>query len=189
MKNRNKIIILSAAYILALLVMFLLPFFSVPEYSIIVNTLSELGAQSAPYAWIMNSVFIFLSACTVYAGWESYNGFIPHRIFLLVFVISLSLAALFHHAPLNPGIQYNIIENGWHEYFISTTVLSFSILSIATGFVPEKQQERPMAIAAGISVIFLSVMMSEENRLAGIWQRLIFMISFGWLIYNFRTKE
>jgi hypothetical membrane protein len=61
--NRNwEIMVLAAAFILMLLTMFILPLFSVTEYSLIRNTLSDLGAQSAPYAWIMNSVFVSLAA-------------------------------------------------------------------------------------------------------------------------------
>jgi hypothetical protein len=189
MKKNNKILMLRASSILLLLVMFLLPLFSDPEYSIITNTLSDLGAQYAPNGRIMNFVFLLLASCTIYSGWENYRGFIPHRIFLLLFAFSLALAALFHHAPINPAIQYNIIENGWHNYFINTTGLSFALLSIASGFIPEKEKERTLALAAGMSVILLTVMMSEAERFAGIWQRLLFIIAFGWLIYNFRTKD
>jgi hypothetical protein len=53
-KKFRVITVLTSSYFLALLVMFLLPLFNVPEYSIIRNTISELGAQSAPNAWIMN---------------------------------------------------------------------------------------------------------------------------------------
>ena len=189
MKKNNKILMLRASFLLLLLVMFLLPLFSDPEYSIIANTLSELGAQSAPNGWIMNFVFLLLASCTVYAGWGNYKGFIPHRIFLLLFASSLALAALFHHASINPSIQYNMTENGWHNYFIYTTGLSFTILSIASGFIQEKELDRTLALAAGLSVIFLTIMMSEADRLAGICQRLIFIISFGWLIYNFGLKD
>ena len=57
------------------LVMFILPLFSVPGYSIIRNTLSELGAQFAPYAWIMNFIFVSLALGSVIAGWRYFEGF------------------------------------------------------------------------------------------------------------------
>lgn len=187
--ERKGIIVLTTAYILMFPVIFILPLFRKPEYSIIENTLSELGGQSEPDAWIMNFIFISLAIGSVIAGWRYFESFMLHRIVLVLFAISLILAAVFNHAPINPDAQYNIREDGWHSYFACTAAISFFILSIATSFIADKQIERIMAIAAGLSVIFLSVLMSEADWAAGIWQRLIFIIVFGWMIYSFRTEE
>ena len=189
MKPDWEIKLLTAAFMLVLAAMFILPFFSVPGYSIIRNTLSDLGAQSAPHAWIMNGLFIFLAFCSVIAGWGYFEGFIFHRIVLILFGISLGLMAIFNPTPIRPDIQYSLTEDGWHAYFSSTAGLSFVILSIATGFILEKQQDRLMSIAAGAAVILLSVLMSEADRSAGIWQRLMFILSFGWMLYTFKTRE
>jgi hypothetical membrane protein len=189
MKTKNGIIILTTAYTLGILVMFILPKFSVPEYSIISNTLSEIGAQFSPNAWIMNLIFVSLAFGSVIAGWRYFEGFIAHRIVLLLFGISLILLSFFNHAPINPDAHYNLTEDGWHAYFVCSTGLSFIMLSLATSFILEKQRDRLLALAAGISVMFLSVLMAEADRLEGVWQRLIFIIAFGWLIYNFRSGE
>jgi hypothetical membrane protein len=188
-KESRGIMPLSAAYLLMLLAMFILPLFSVPEYSIIRNTLSELGAQSAPGAWIMNIVFTALALGSVIAGWRFFDGFVFHRIILILFGVSLALMAFFNHAPVNPEVQYNLREDGWHAYFAGTAVLSFIILSIATSFILEKQQDRQLARAAGTSAMVLMVLMAEADRLAGVWQRLILIISFGWMIYCFKASE
>jgi hypothetical membrane protein len=188
MKKNRGIMVLAAVCMMALLVMFVLPLFSVPGYSIIRNTLSELGAQSAPKAWIMNYYFVSLALGSVIAGWRYFEDFMFHRIVLLLFGLSLSLMAFFNHAPVNPDTQYSIIQDGWHSYFACTEGLSFIILSLATSFILDKQQDRLLAIGAGLSVLFLAILMSEADRAAGVWQRLMFMISFGWMIYNFRTR-
>ena len=60
---------LPAVYILMLLVIFILPFFSFEEYSIFKNTTSHLGAQNAPYAWVMNVVFALLGIASIADGW------------------------------------------------------------------------------------------------------------------------
>ena len=189
MKPELGIKLLTAAYILVLPGMFILPFFNVPGYSIIGNTLSELGAQSAPHAWIMNFMFIVLALGSVLAGWRYFEGFIFHRIVLAFFGISLMLMAFFNHAPIRPDIQYNLTEEALHAYFSCTAGLSFVILSITTGFILDKQQDRLLALAAGTAFLLLSVLMSEADRSAGIWQRLMFILSFGWMIYNFKTRE
>jgi hypothetical membrane protein len=189
MKLNWKILLLAATYFMLILIMFILPGYSVQEYSIIKNTLSDLGAQSTHNSWIINSMLLLLAASTVYAGWGCYKGYIPHRILLLLFAISLALAAYFHHAPVNTGISYNLAEDGWHKYFLGTAGLSFSLLSFASGFIPTKQQTRPFSIIAGLSVILFSVLMSEAGRFSGIWQRLIFLISIGWMLYYFSKKD
>jgi len=189
MKRNWEIIILVAAYCLLLLVMFMLPFYSTPEYSVISNTLSHLGAQNTPNAWIMNLTFVSLGIGSIIAGWRYFEGFAFQRLFLVLFGISLTLAAFFNHAPVNTLIQYNISEDGWHSYFIFTAVLTFIILSVSSAFIPEKQADRLLAIIAGVSVLFLSILISKATQTAGVWQRLSFIISFGWMIYSFKTRE
>ena len=188
-RGNLKIFALEVVYIIGLLVMLILPLFSVKGYSVIRNTLSDLGAQHIPGGWIMNCIFVSLAICSVVAGWGFYKDFMLHRIALVLLGISLTLIAFFNHSPVNPDMQYNLMEDGLHAYFASTGGLSFIILSIATSFILEKQQDRVLAFAAGISVVLLSLLMSEAIRYAGVWQRLIFLISFGWMIYNFKTRE
>ena len=67
--------LLPAAVIMLILVMFILPFFSFPGYSIIKNTTSHLGAQGAQHAWIMNTVFIFLGGAVVLDAWLGLRGY------------------------------------------------------------------------------------------------------------------
>ena len=189
MKKNGKIALLIAGYVLGLLAMVILPVITSHGYSIIRNTLSELGAQSAPEGWIMNLIFVCLAFGSVIAGWNYFEGFLLHRIVLVLFGISLTLMAFFNHAPLNPGIRYNLTEASLHEYFSGTMGLSFVILSISTSLILERQSKRLLAIAVGISIILLSVMMSEAEMYAGIWQRLMFIISFGWMIYTYSTSE
>lgn len=189
MKKNRWIIVLAAVCIMTVLVMFVLPLFSAPGYSIIRNTLSELGAQSAPRAWIMNYYFIALAIGSVVAGWRNFEGFIFHRIVLVIFGLSLLSMALFNHAPVNPDIHFSLTEDGWHAYFACTAGLSFILLSLASGLILDKQQDRLLAIGAGLSMLLLSILMSEAEWAAGVWQRLMFMIAFGWMIYNFRARE
>jgi hypothetical membrane protein len=188
-KTNWKILLLESSYLTGFLAMFILPVFGAPGYSIIRNTLSELGAQSAPFAWIMNSVFIILALSSIIAGWEYFEDFLLHRIVLLLCSASLMLTAFFNHAPANPDILYNIKESGWHAYFAGTAILSFTILSISTSFILEKQYDRILSVTAGISIILLSLLMSEAERYSGIWQRLVYIITFGWMIYMLKTRE
>jgi hypothetical membrane protein len=188
MKKKPKILLLAGAYTLMLLVMFILPF-GIPDYSIVMNTLDDLGAQAAPYAWIVNFTFISLAIGSLVAGWSYFEGYAFHRSMLVLSGISQVLAALFNQAPLDPHISYNIAESGLHEYFSCSAVFSFSILSIATAFILERQYNKLLAASSGLSVIILLILTSESDHMAGIWNRLLLITAFGWMIYCFKTTE
>ena len=186
-QKKPGIILMAGAYMLILLAMFILPFLMVPDQSLIRNTLSELGAQFSSYSWIMNSIFTVLALSSVISGWGCFEGFVFQRIILVLFGISLILASIFNHAPTDPDIQYNISEDGWHMYFICTSWLAFVILSFSTALILEDPSDRLLSIAAGITVLLLLLLTFEAENAAGIWQRLLFIISFGWMIYTFKT--
>ena len=188
MKRKSGIMLLTGAYILMLLVMFILPF-SIPDYSIVMNTADDLGAQAAPYAWIMNFTFIFLAIASLIAGWPFFVGHAFHRSILVFSVISLMLSAIFNNAPLDPHISYNLTESGLHEYFSCSAVFSFAILCLSTGFILEREYNKLLAAISGLSAIILLILTAESNNLAGIWNRFLLIISFGWMIYCFKTTE
>ena len=189
MKKKAKINLLAIACILMLLAMFILPQFMGPDHSIIRNTLSDLGAQNSAGAWIINSILVALAFSSVISGWGFYKGFVFNRVILVLFGVSIFLSALFNHAPVNPEIPYNIIEDGWHKYFACITWIFFAILAFSTALMHKKQTDRSLAFMAGISAVSLSLLSSEAAQTAGIWQRLLFIISFGWLIYTLKTTD
>jgi hypothetical membrane protein len=188
-RMKAGIILFAGVYLLMLLAMFMLPLYIVSDYSIIRNTLSELGAQSTPASWIMNSIFAALALSSVISGWRCFEGFVFHRIMLILFGISLTLAGFFSQAQVSHDIHYNISEDGWHSFFACTTWMAFIILAFSTALIQEKQADRNLAVGTGLSAIFLSLLVSEADKTAGIWQRLLFIISFGWMIYTFRTMD
>lgn len=188
MKRESRILLLTGAYLLMLLVMFILPF-RMPGYSIVINTVDDLGAQAAPYAWMMNFTFIFLAAASLVAGWPYFEGHIFHRSILVFSVISLVLSAVLNHAPLDPHISNNVTESGLHEYFSCSAVFSFAILCIATCIILERRLNKLLAAGSGLSAIILLILTAESNHLAGIWSRLLLIIAFGWMIYCFKINE
>lgn len=168
--------------------MFVLPFFTAEGYYIISHTTSQLGAQNTKNAWIMNFVFVLMGLTTIYVGWKHYDGYWLHKILLLLFGMSLVFTAVYSHAPINSLISYNIREDELHSLFASTTGFSFTILAISTGFVKKDTRKKFLPILVGIIATILSMMMFMIESYMGIWQRLIFIISFGWMIYEFKNN-
>lgn len=176
------------SYIILNLVMFILPYFSMEGYSIANHTTSQLGAQKTPNAWIMNSVFVLMGLISIYAGWNHYEGFWLQKILLVIFGISLAMTAFFGHAPINPELSFNAQDDKIHSLFASATGMSFTILAISTGIIKTNKSEMILPIVVGILASVLSAMMFKIEGLSdfkGIWQRMIFIISFGWMIYEF----
>lgn len=184
MKLETKIFIVS--YILLILTMFVLPFFSAEGYSIVEHTTSQLGAQKTPNSWIMNIIFALMGISSIWAGWSHYKGFWFHRILLLIFGISLILVAIYSHAPITEGLAYSEKSDQFHSLFASTTGFSFTILAISTGFIKDVKTEMALPVMVGIFATVLSLLMFKMENFTGIWQRLMFIITFGWMIYEFK---
>ncbi|HBC77109.1 MAG TPA: hypothetical protein DEO60_09730 [Bacteroidales bacterium] len=189
MKKKTKLYLLVIACILMLLAMFVLPIFIKPGQSIIRNTISDLGAQNSAGAWIINSILVVVAFSSLISVWGCFKGFAFQRVILLFFVISIVLSAFFNSAPVNPSVPCNISEDGWHKYFTGITWIAFTILTFSTAMILKKQNDKSLNLVTAISVILLSLLSSEAEQTAGVWQRLLYIISFGWLIYTLKTIE
>jgi hypothetical protein len=63
-----------------------------------------------------------------------------------------------------------------------------AVLAISTGFIKKDKRNKFLPILIGIIATILSMMMFTIESYMGIWQRLIFTISFAWMIYEFKDK-
>jgi hypothetical membrane protein len=160
-------------------------FFSAPGYSIAKHTTSQLAAQQTPNSWIMNLTFILMGLSSIHAGWNHYRKFWLHRVLLLIFGISLCFTAIYSHAPITTNLGFDIQEDSLHSIFASSAGFSFTMLAIATGLIKKQKSEMVLPIAIGIAATILSLMIFQIENLMGVWQRILFIMSFGWLIYEF----
>jgi hypothetical membrane protein len=174
--------LLPAAVIMLFLVMFILPFFSFPGYSILKNTTSHLGAQGAPHAWIMNMVFIFLGGAVVLEAWLGLRGYRFHQVILIIFGLGLIGVGLFRHAPLVEGVPVNLLADTMHSIFASTVGFSFILFAVSAAFIETTPNRRRVALLTAAMATFLSALMFTAADYAGLWQRLMFILSFGWLL-------
>jgi len=180
--------VLSVTYILLLTAIFMLPLIAAPDYSIAENTLYELADQSPFASIIMNFLLMVLATGMVITGWHCYKGFLFQRIFLLLFGLSLIMTALISLYGMVTNVGQYQGNNGWHSYFITTAWLTFIILAFSTSSILNNATDWFLSVFAGLSGIFLTILMYEAEFAAGIWQRLLFVISFGWMIYAFRIR-
>ena len=176
--------LLPAVYIVMLLVMFILPYFSVYEYSILKNTTSHLGAQGAPYAWVMNLVFVLLGVAAIVDGWRCLSKYWLHKVVLTIFGISLVLTAFFRHAPIAPDVLFNELEDDLHSKFATIVGFSFIFFTIASAFIESTKARRLIAVGSAVISSILSILIFNVPDLAGVWQRMMFIIAFAWLMYS-----
>lgn len=182
---KHSILAFLIAYSMMVAVMFVLPYYTTEGYRVISNTTSQLGAQQTPNSWMMNIVFVLMGSLSILAGWSHYQGYGLHRLLLIVFGISLICTAIFSHAPIDPNVSYSEKENQLHSWFATITGFAFTFLAIATGFIKKSKVRMILPFCIGMLATLLSWLMFTIDELMGLWQRLIFISSFGWMIFEF----
>lgn len=182
-----RLLILS--YIVLLLVMFILPLFSADGYSVIKHTTSELGAQNTPNSWVMNITFILLGVICIGESLINLHKYRFHQIILILFGIGLILSGLFKHMPIDHEISYSLREDELHSMASSLGGMSFTIFVFSSIFMLNKRGNRYVALAVGIVISILSLAIFKFPDYAGLSQRLIFILSFAWLITLFAQEN
>lgn len=185
MKNSKLVDVrfLLLAFSLLVIVMFVLPFYSAESYSILKHTLSELGAQSTPNAWIMNVTFYLVGAACILEAWLHLGNFWFHKIVLSIFGVSLIFVGIFHHAPIAEGVSFDVRQDNLHSIFASIVGFTFIMYAIASAFIEKEGKQRVIDIIVGVTASLLSLLMLLLPDFAGIWQRVMFILAFIWLIF------
>jgi len=128
-------------------------------------------------------IFALLAIATIIDGWARLSGFWLHKIVLVAFGISLLSAAIFQSAPIVPGAAFSGLEDDLHSKFSTATGFSFTFFAISASFIESTRKRKIIAVGIGILAMILSVLIFNFADLAGVWQRMIFMSAFLWLIY------
>ena len=178
---------LPLAYVTFVAALVVLPHFGAVGYDSLKHTTSELAAQAAPRAWVMRSVFVLLAAGSVVDGWSALGRFPFHRLVLSAFGASLMCTAIWSHTPIDPALIYDPREDQLHSFFSSVTGVAFTVLAVASAFIESSVRRRLLHSAVGIFATVLSMLIFTVPQFAGVWQRVIFLGSFGWMLFFFRS--
>ena len=183
MDARHAHTVLIAATCWLVLVMLLLPLWSFEGYSVVEHTTSHLGAQGTPRAWVMNATFLLAGVATQLAGWRKLRAHPLPLLLLSVFAISLVLTGLYRHAPLVGGVEANDFEDRRHSLFATTTGFGFVAFAVSMAFVSRVPRDRAIAGGVAAAATLLSLGMAAWPDLAGLLQRIMFAMAFGWLVW------
>ncbi|OIQ18747.1 DUF998 domain-containing protein [Lacinutrix sp. MedPE-SW] len=180
-------------YFLFLVVMYVLPFFSFSEYSLIENTVTELGSQNVPGNWIANSSIILLGVATFFLGLITLKTNVIQNIALFFFSFSFILTGVFEMAgPYYNQQNYNYIQDGFHSLFSTITGFAFCFFCALLLMVLKTKKDKIQTLTMlgfAISATFLIITFPEYK---GIIQRILFTAAFSWLFFalvSFKRKE
>lgn len=164
-----------------------------PDYSHVSQFISELGATGSPHGPYVN-----------------YLGFIPTEIIILAFVyccfkvmpnskinvtglvlitiyaLSLGLAALFpcdfQCEADEPTLSHNIhIITSLPGYFCA--ILAMFVLAADSAPLTNKSGFKAISMTIGIFAVLALVSLNPEYSQAGLYQRILESLIYGWLIY------
>lgn len=158
------------------------PFYSVPEYRLVSNTISELGAQQTPHNFF--AIFGFLAfGLGIVLDWVRQ----PSRQTLpfMLFGLSMMIAGIFPHKPLGIGTPYNEVVDSIHS-----GAATLGGLFITLGFLTESvrttsNKRRVITLALATLCFFLPLGMFSLPNLQGILQRIMFASVFLWFWFFF----
>jgi uncharacterized membrane protein YidH (DUF202 family) len=101
---------------------------------------------------------------------------------LVIFGIGMIASAIWHHDPIDPALGRNAIDDGRHSIAATVVGIAFTLAVLAQlaqdGW-PRRDRLSWLALAAST---LLPVAMALWPDAAGLWQRLMFLISFAWLL-------
>jgi len=159
------------------------PFFNVESYSSVRHSVSELAAQHAPGAWIMTAGFAAFGAGVLADSLRGLKTSVLVSVAFVVFGCAMILTAMFAHRPIDPAVPYDQREDAAHSLASGVVGASFAI-GVALFVVARRDWSNGAmhGIAVAASVV-LPLAMSVLPDYAGVFQRVMFFISFAWLAW------
>ncbi|NJO82257.1 MAG: DUF998 domain-containing protein [Blastochloris sp.] len=160
------------------------------------NTISDLGAQTYDNAWVMRLGFIgfgiLLNTGIVLKGLQARRIRIADGL-LMLYGASVLLTGIFSVKPFVDGILYSETQDMLHTAFAQLAGIAFS-LSIVTHILSARTTRmRGIHISVFLLVVVISMMVAlTDGSLVefptGIAQRILWLISFTWLLTTERSS-
>jgi hypothetical protein len=135
-----------------------------------------------PNAWIMRTGFAAFGGGTAITALLMARRNPLRSLALLVFGLGMIATAIWPHNPILPELGSNAADDHAHSIAASTVGMAFTVAVLAD--LAEKRFPRHdrlgwLALAASL---LLPLLMLALPATAGLWQRLMFGISFLWIL-------
>lgn len=160
------------------------PLYTVSEYSIAGNLISELGAQHTKNNFIMIIAFVLLGAGIAIDGITSFKlALLP----FILFGVAMAIVGIFPHKPIDAGLDYNSTFHSLHGMLASVAGTSITIGFIWQGILFRGSQKMVCFYLAAVALVF-PLLMLKFPHLQGIIQRLMYVQILAWLWMNYPEK-
>lgn len=149
------------------------------------NTISDLGAQGYNRKYIMQLGFLMF-------GFILSTGLISKGLSwriapIFIYALSVGLTGVFCTKPFTTAIQYSIFETKLHSIFAQLAGIAFSLGILAQVFFSKNIADKKIHCFFFFLIILLSASFGFYQNFQGIIQRLLYAISFLWLLRYFKS--
>lgn len=158
------------------------PFASHPDYSSIRHSLSELAGQGMPNAWIMRAGFVAFGTAVLVASLMRLRS--SPAVFgpLAAFGAAMLAAAIWSHLPIAPLTGGSMYEDELHSLAATGMGIAFA-LACGARLWTRRQFGLDWLSATGLLVsVAIPMIMFQTPEIAGLVQRIMFLVSFVWVV-------
>lgn len=159
------------------------PLYTVAEYSVVTNLISELGAQHTQNNFIMIIAFIVLGGSIAIDGLRSFR---LARLPFIIFGVAMAIVGLFPHKPLDTTINFNSTFHDIHGIIASVAGTVITVGFIWQGLRNNGCQRMVCFYLAAVAIVFPLLMLNIPD-FQGIIQRLMYLQILGWLWMKYPT--
>ena len=160
------------------------PLFTVREYSVISNVISQLGAQHAQNNFIIVIGFVALG------GGISIDGLRYFKVSLIPFIlfgVAMAIVGFFPHKPLDPSIAFNSTHHNLHGIIASIAGTAITIGFIWQGIRARGNQKIICFYMALIS-FGLPLLMLALPHYQGLIQRVMYLQILSWMWFRYPVR-
>ena len=153
------------------------PFYTVKDYSITSDLISELGAQHTKNNFIMIAAFAMMGGSIVIDGAKNFKLSLLPFIFFGLFI---AVAGVFPHKPLDVSLAYNSTFHALHGIMASISGTAITVGFIWQAFRTRQSQRIICLYMAMVAVLFPVFMISYPDY-QGVIQRIMYLQLLGWI--------
>lgn len=158
--------------------------FSSDNYDWTKNTISDLGAQGYSRKLIMQTGFLVFGLTLAFG--IALNGISWRTVPILLYGLCVALTGIFCTKPFTDPGTYSTTQATLHSTFAQIAGVTFSIGILIQMFFAEGNYSKYMHLVFFVLVIGLSMTFGLVNNYQGIIQRLLYVVSFIWLIKYYK---
>jgi hypothetical membrane protein len=178
----NYNIISTAFFMLVILVAHI---FSTNNYDWTKNTISDLGSQGYDRKLIMQ--LGFLAFGLILSAGILANGLTWRTTSILIYGLSVGLTGIFCTKPFSNLDNYSALQSTIHSVLAQIAGASFTLGILLHIFYSTDKSEKWIHFVFFIFVVGFSASFGLVKNYQGIFQRLLYLTSFIWLIKYYKT--